>query len=346
MSEGPDGHLAENDGAAQDAGAESLIDLLTGAAIRATPKNRLVQKVLRQLIETYGFDRSAIRTGYRPTAKGKRSASVDIAIFRHGQEPADDSVERVIVCQTQKPREKLRSPQEAAADLRKLQDKLELLPSCHMGMWTNGHEEFFVRVEETRFETRYIDIGAWPVPGEQTDDVLREGGATQVGADPDDLEAALGRCHQYLTKNLTLGADAFKPLGALLLAKLHDETRPEGNRRFWIRGEEPFDAGGQDAIRQRVATCFEDARAWQPDILLHGWDLGYLDAAQMAPLVTELARYSLADSLPGSRATAFRSGARSTMELNVGEMAAAMLDPRPDKRVFDGSDAGPVRFWP
>ena len=346
MDAEPEGQIAENDGAAQEAGAETLIDLLTGAAVRSTPKNRLVQKVLRQLIETYGFDRSTIRTGYRPSAKGKRSASVDIVIFRDGQEPADESVERVIVCQPQKPREKLRSPQEAAADLRKLQDKLELLPECHMGMWTNGHEEFFVRVDETRFETRYIDIGAWPAPGERTDDVLREGGATQVGADPDDLEAALGRCHQYLTKNLARGPDAFKPLGALLLAKLYDETQPEGNRRFWIRGEEPYEAGGQNAIRQRVAACFEDAGAWQPDVLLHGWDLGYLNAAQMAPLVTELARYSLADSLPRSRTTAFRSGARSTMDgregryptpLNVAEMAVEMLAPRPDERVFDGS---------
>ena len=346
MNEVPEGQVAENNGGNPDADTEALIDLLTGAAIRSTPKNRLVQKVLRQLIETYGFDRSTIRTGYRPSAKGKRSASVDIVIFRHDEDPSDDSVERVIVCQTQRPREKLRSPHEAAADLRKLEEKLELLPNCHMGMWTNGHEEFFVRVEETRFETRYIDIGAWPAPGEQTDDVLREGGATQVGADPDDLEAALGRCHQYLTKNLALGTDAFKPLGALLLAKLYDETQHEGNRRFWIRGEEPFDAGGQNAIRERVAACFEDARAWLPDVLLHGWDLGHLDAAQMAPLVTELARYSLVDSLPRSRTTAFRSGARSTMDgregryptpLNVAEMTVAMLAPRPDERVFDGS---------
>jgi len=336
----------EEGGAKLEAGAEILIDLLTGAEIRSTPKSRLVQKVLRQLIETYGFDRSAISTGYRPSARGKRSASVDIVIFRHGEKPADEAVERVIVCQPQKPREKLRSPPEAAADLRKLHDKLDLLPSCHVGMWTNGHEEFFVRVEETRFETRYIDIGAWPAPGERTEDVLREGGATQVGADPDDLEAALGRCHQYLTKNLTLGPDAFKPLGALFLTKLFDETQPEVNRRFWIRGEEPYEAGGQNAIRQRVTACFEDARAWQPDVLLHGWDLGYLNATQMAPLVTELARYSLADSLPGSRTTAFRSGARSTMDgregryptpLNVAEMAVAMLDPKPDERVFDGS---------
>ena len=91
-----DGNGVEQGAAAPDVGAETLIDLLTGAAIRSTPKNRLVQKVLRQLIETYGFDRSAIRTGYRPTAKGKRPASVDIVIFRGGEEPADEAVERVI----------------------------------------------------------------------------------------------------------------------------------------------------------------------------------------------------------------------------------------------------------
>ena len=346
MDAEPEGQMAENDGAAQDAGDEALIDLLTDEEIGFTPKNRLVQKVLRQLIETYGFDRKDIRTRYRLTTKGKRQNLVDIVIFRSGEEALDENAERAIVCEPQKLREKLRSPEEASTDLRKLYDKLELFPECHMGMWTNGHEQFFVRVERTPFQARPIHIGAWPAPGERTEDVLRKGGATQVGADPDDLEAALGRCHQYLTKNLTLGPDAFKPLGALLLAKLFDETQPEGNRRFWIRGEEPYEAGGQNAIRERVDACFEDARAWQPGVLLHGWDIGYVDAAQTAVLVTELARYSLADSLPRSRTTAFRSGARSTMDgrdgryptpLNVAKMAVAMLDPRPDERVFDGS---------
>ena len=345
MNGEPDGQVAGND-ADEPSGTETLIHVLTGAQVPATPKNRLVQQVLRQLIETYGFDRADIRAGYRPTTRGKRQQMVDIVILRHGEEALDEHVERVIVCQPQKPREKLRSPGEATADLRKLETKLELFPACHLGMWTNGHEEFFVRVAETTFETRYVDIGAWPAPGERTADVLRAGGATQVAADPEDLEAALGRCHQYLTRNLQLGADAFKPLGALLLSKLYAETQPEDHRRVWIRGEEPFEAEGQGAIRERVAACFEDDRAWRPEVLLHGWDLGYLNAAQTARLVTELARYSLAESLPRSRIAAFRSGARSTMDgkegryptpLNVAEMAVAMLDPGPDERVFDGS---------
>ena len=345
MSDEVAGHAVDINGD-EPGGAETLIDILTGESVRATPKTRLVQKVLRQLIETYGFDRNDIRTGYRLTTAGRRQ-TVDIVIFRRGTEALDEHVERVIVCQHQKPREKLRSPPDAAADLRKLHDKLELFPACHLGMWTNGHEEFFVRVEETRFETHFVDIGAWPAPGERTEDVLREGGATQVAADPDDLEAALGRCHQYLTRNLSLIADAFKPLGALLLAKIYDETQPTGRRRVWVRGEEPFEAGGQAAIRSRVAECLEEAKAWRPDLLRVDWGLEqHLDAAQTARIVTELARYSLADSLPRSRTAAFRSGARSTMDgrqgryptpLNVARMAVEMLDPGPDDRVFDGS---------
>jgi type I restriction enzyme M protein len=339
---------AEGQGAEQEPEGDSevLIDILSGQPIPASPKNRLVQKVVRQLLESYGFDRADIKVGYRLTTTGKRQKSVDIAILSHGQESRDENVERMVVCQPQKLRDKLRSAEEAAADLRKLQEKLELFPACHLGMWTNGHEEFFVQAEDTKFETRFSNIGAWPAPGEPTEEILREGGATQVAADPEDLEAALGRCHQYLYRNLSLAGDAFKPLGALLLAKMHDETLPRPERQFWIRGPEPFTADGQAAIRNRVTTAFEAARTAMSTVLGHGWDLGHLDAAQTARVVTELARYSLADTLPRSRTIAFRAGARSTMDgkdgryptpLNVAQMAVEMLDPGPDERVFDCS---------
>ena len=337
----------EEETAEESGGADSLIDILTGEPIATSAKNRLVQKVLRQLIESYGFDRTDIRVAYRLKAKGKRQKSVDIAILRRGTEECDENVERIVVCENQKAREKLRSPSEAAADLRKLHDKIELFTSCHLGMWTNGQDEFFVRVEDTTFETRFVDIGAWPAPGERTDDVLREGGATQVAADPEGLSSALGRCHTYLTKNLNLGGDAFKPLGALLLAKLHDEMLPQKKRLFWIKGDEPFTAEGQRAIQGRIKNALEVAQRWHPGILRHDWGLRHFDGpSELARVVTELARYSLKESLPKSRTTAFRSGALSTMDgkagryptpLNVAEMAVRMLDPGPDDRVFDGS---------
>src|SRR4030095_6938939 len=85
----------------ESSGAETLIDLLTGDDITPSPKNRLVQRVLRQLIESYGFDRKDLRTGYRFTTPGRRGKSVDIAILRRAQEPKDENVERIVVCETQ-----------------------------------------------------------------------------------------------------------------------------------------------------------------------------------------------------------------------------------------------------
>ena len=55
--------------------------------------------MLRQLIETYGFDRVDIRADYRLTTRGKRQRKVDVVIFRRGEEAVDEHVERVIVCQ-------------------------------------------------------------------------------------------------------------------------------------------------------------------------------------------------------------------------------------------------------
>ena len=95
MSGEIDEQVADNHGK-EPSGAETLIDILTEAEIPATPKNRLVQKVVRQLIETYGFDRRDIRTRYRLTTKGKRQSFVDIVIFRQGEEAIDEHVERVI----------------------------------------------------------------------------------------------------------------------------------------------------------------------------------------------------------------------------------------------------------
>ena len=144
-----------DDGGQESTSPDTLFDVLTGETIPASSKNTFIQKVLRQLVGSYGFRREDIRSGYRLTARGKRSKTVDIAILRHGQDARDEHVERVIVCRNQKPREKLRSPREAVTDLRTLHQKLELFPDCRLGMWTNGHEEFFVRVEETTFETRF-----------------------------------------------------------------------------------------------------------------------------------------------------------------------------------------------
>jgi type I restriction enzyme M protein len=333
----------------QDASEETgqdifFIDILTGNKENVSAKKLLVQKILRQLIESYGFDRKDLEVNYNPQIAGQGRKRIDIAIFRPGTNHANDNLHRIIVCKNQKKRDKLRSITEAEADLRELKELLELISATTLGMWTNGQEEFLLQVERTRFEVRQKPLGVWPVPGEDTSALEHTGGVIQIAADEQDLEDSLLRAHRYINRNLGLDhKDTFKQLAILLLAKIYDETRPSRERRFWIKGDEPFTESGQQAIQRRITDCIISARAWQPNLLARGWDLT-LAPHETARVVTELARYSLSETQPRYRTGAFRSIARTTMDgregryptpLKVAEMAVQMLDPKPGERVMD-----------
>lgn len=341
-------HTAEGpQDVAEDGGPDNFfIDILTGNKESASAKKLLVQKVLRQLIESYGFDREDLEVNYSPQIAGQGRKRIDIAIFRRDAEHNNDNLQRIIVCKIQKKRDKLRSIAEADADLRELKELLELIPGATLGMWTNGQEEFLFQVERNRFEVRAKPLGVWPVPGERTSDLDRTGGVIQISAEAEDLEDSLLRCRQYLNRNLGLDhKDSFKQLAVLMLAKIYDETLPTGERKFWIRGDEPFTEMGQQAIAQRINESITAAKAWQPNLLTRGWDLT-LEPYETARLVMELARYNLSETQPRFRTKAFRAIARSVMDgregryptpLNVAEMAVEMLDPQANERVMDCS---------
>ena len=154
--------------------------------------------------------------GFNPKIPGQGRKTVDIAVFRPGTEHSSDTLQRIIICKTQKKRDKLRSLAEAEPDLRNLKELMALIPGASLGMWTNGQEEFLLQVEHTRFDVLYKPLGIWPAPGESTDDVDKTGGVIQVGADAQDLEDALLRAHRYINRNLQdslLGGRIMTPQG-------------------------------------------------------------------------------------------------------------------------------------
>lgn len=347
MSEQHDEIIESSQDVAEERGPDNFfIDILTGNKESVSDKKLLIQKVLRQLIESYGFDRSDLEVNYHPRISGHMRKRIDVAIFRPGSEHANENLQRIIVCKPQSSRNRLRSLDEAEPDLCAIKELLELIPAATLGMWTNGQEEFLFQVDHTRFETRTKPLGVWPAPGEDTSDLDRTGGVIQVSAEAEDLEDALLRCRQYLNRNLGLDhKDSFKQLAVLMLAKIHDETLPIGERKFWIRGDEPFTEAGQQAIAQRINKSIATAKAWQPNLLTRGWDLT-LEPHETARVVMELARYSLSETQPRNRTGAFRAVARSVMDgregryptpLNVAEMAVEMLDLQPGERIMDCS---------
>lgn len=346
MTEQENIELSTETGEEENTPENFFVDILTGNKESASSKKLLVQKVLRQLIEGYGFSRSDLETDYKPRIQGHGRKRIDIAVFQPDAEHTNENLQRIIVCVSQKNRDKLRTYAEVEVDIQSLQDLMELLPNVSLGMWTNGQEEFMVRVEQTRFETKLKPIGIWPAPAEGTTDIDKTGGVIQIAADAEGLEDALSRCLLYLNRNLGLDhKDAFKQLAILLFAKMCDETKPMGERLFWIKGEEPYTPEGQAAIATRIQQAVERAKEWQPGLLARGWDL-HLESHETAVLVKELARYALRDTQPKYRTTAFRTVARRVMDgtegryptpLNVAELAVSMLNPKRSERVLDCS---------
>ena len=87
MSDQDDIIAAPQDAATEENSTENgpdnfFIDILTGNKESASPKKLLVQKVLRQLIESYGFDRNDLEVNYNPQIAGQGRKRIDIAIFR------------------------------------------------------------------------------------------------------------------------------------------------------------------------------------------------------------------------------------------------------------------------
>jgi type I restriction enzyme M protein len=101
---GQEGDIIEvpQDAAEENGPDNFFIDILTGNKESASPKKLLVQKVLRQLIESYGFDRADIEVNYNPQIPGQGRKRIDIAIFRPSAEHSNDNLQRIIVCKTQK----------------------------------------------------------------------------------------------------------------------------------------------------------------------------------------------------------------------------------------------------
>jgi type I restriction enzyme M protein len=330
----------------QEEPTDFFVDILSGKKESSSAKKLLVQKVLRQLIESYGFDRRDLEINFNPQIQTNKRKRIDVAIFRAAATHTNDNLQRVIVCKPQKKREKLRSISEAEPDLRELKDLMGTIPSVTLGMWTNGQEEFFFQLEHTRFEPRPKPLGTWPVPGEHTSDVDRAGGVIQISAEATGLEEALSRCLLFLSSNQNVGLGeraGFQQVALLLFAKIYDETLPLTDRQFWISGDEPFTPQGQEAIQRRVQSCIDGAIRWRQGVLTQGW-VPTLTPNQTARVVTELARYSLSETQPRYRTGAFRAIARGVMDgregryptpLNVAEMAVQMLAPKPDERLMD-----------
>ncbi|MFZ5445114.1 MAG: type I restriction enzyme HsdR N-terminal domain-containing protein [Myxococcota bacterium] len=276
------------------------LDYITGRPVAENDKERVRQRIARALFHEYGLAVDDMEPDFKVNVDGSNK-KIDIAIFESGTQHKPENVQRLVVCQKElklgdKGAYNLRDHDQASQDLEFLKAAMTACENCKYGLWTNGLEFFFFRVERTRFDVKFKPIGDWPMADESigTRDVASH--AKLRRADPDMLRTAFRRCHSFIHGNEGMPKDAaFWQFLYLIFAKMHDERQPNDARRFWAGRfekngqlvDEQFDPAGQKAIRKRIEPLFAEVKKRYSTVFRGSDEINLSDRA-LAFMVSEL----------------------------------------------------------
>lgn len=351
---------AENNGGSTDETSAiedgKILDYITGKPVAENDKERVRQRIARALFHEYGISVDDMEPDFKVKVDGSNK-KIDIAIFASGSEHTPENVRRLVVCQKEpklgdKGAYKMRDHEQAAKDLDVLKAAMTACEKCKYGLWTNGLEFFFFRVERTRFDVKFRPIGDWPLSDESlgTRDVASH--ARLRRADPEMLRTAFRRCHNFIHGNEGMPKDAaFWQFLYLIFAKMHDERQPNDARRFWAGRfekngqliDEQFDPAGQKAIRKRIEPLFAEVKKKYSTVFRGNEEISLSDRA-LAFMVSELAKYDFGRTDVDAKGAAYQEIVGANLRGDRGQyftprgaikLVVSMLDPRPNERVFD-----------
>jgi type I restriction enzyme M protein len=333
-----------------------ILDYITGKPVEENDKERVRQRIARALFHEYGISVDDMEPDFKVKVDGSNK-KIDIAIFEPDSKHTPENVRRLVVCQKElklgdKGAYKMRDHEQAAKDLEILKAAMTACENCKYGLWTNGLEFFFFRVERTRFDVKFKPIGDWPLSDESigTRDVASH--AKLRRADPEMLRTAFRRCHNFIHGNEGMPKDAaFWQFLYLIFAKMHDERQPNEKRRFWAGRfekngqliDEQFDPAGQKAIRERIKPLFEEVKKKYSTVFRGNEEITLSDRA-LAFMVSELAKYDFGRTDVDAKGAAYQEIVGTNLRGDRGQyftprgaikLVVSMLDPKPTDRVFD-----------
>lgn len=333
---------------------DELICVLTGNKKKANAKEQMLQSIILQMNEEYGFEMSDMKRDYsfsfQDEEDRKKKASVDLAIFRAGAAKEPENLERIcIVCDT-----KVKSADPKKGVEGALNYALRA-SSCDFGMWTNGDElHFSHRVEDVVGNETIVDIADFPGIDESIEDMERMGDRSKPRKPANDsLIRTFKRCHDYIYGNEGRKKDAFWELLNLIFCKIYDEKRrylcAERNetyrRQFWVGVTERNTPEGQAAVAKRIKAIFQQLKT---DVIFSEVFVGNeeisLSDHGVAYVASEIAKYSFLDATVDVKGTAYETIVSNTLKQEAGQFftprnvikcMVEILNPTVESRVLD-----------
>ena len=325
------------------------LDYVSGKKIKETKKEIVRQRVVRVLFNEYGFSPDDMKLDY---SFGSRKR-IDIAIFHHKSEHNLSNLSRAVICRPEpnigKKTVRIRDYNQASKDLEEIETIMQDVESIMFGLWTNGLDFFYIKKEKTRFGTKCIPIGDWPMAEKFEGTIDAPSEAHFRKADPEMLKITFRRCHNFIHGNEGMPKDAaFWQFLYLIFCKMHDEGLRSNQRqswkpRFWAGPQEQFTVDGQKEIKKRIESLFLEAKK-QHGIIFRGNEEITLSNRALAFIVSELAKYDFTNTNVDAKGIAYQELVGVNLRGDRGQyftprgvvkFIIEMLDPREHERLFD-----------
>lgn len=331
-----------------------LICALTGDTKKASPKEEILQSIILQMNEEYGFNMVDMQRdftfSYEDEEGKKKRVTIDLAIFRPDSNHEPENITHI--CMVNDPKVKVSDKKKGVES--GLENTMRAA-ECDFGLWTNGDElHFKQRIEDAIGNEKLEEIADFPGVDETMEDLEKYGERVQPRKPANDtLIRTFKRCHDYIYGNEGRKKDAFWELLNLIFCKIYDEKRryldAERNvsyhRQFWVGVKEQNTPEGQAEVAKRIKGIFEQLK--NDDLfkeVFSGNEQISLSDRGIAYVAGEIAKYSFLDATVDVKGTAYETIVSNTLKQSAGQFftprniikcMVEIMNPTINSRVLD-----------
>lgn len=333
---------------------DELVCILTETRKKATPKEVVLQSIIQQMNDEYGFELPDMQRDYSLKYEDEEGNSkrviVDLAIFESGMAHDNDNLARLCFVFDNKV-----SSQDKKKGADAILNPVLSYSGCKFGLWTNGDELYFYQcVEDEVGNIDIVELSDFPGANENIEDLERQGERAKPRKPANDsLVRTFKRCHDYIYGNEGKKKTAFWELLNMIFCKIYDEKRryldAERNisyrRKFWVGLKERNTVEGEHAVAKRIKGLFEELKT---DSLFKevfdGNEQISLSDRGLAYVASELSKYSFLDATVDVKGTAYETIVSNTLKQEAGQFftprniikcMVEMMNPTVNTRVLD-----------
>ncbi len=286
---------------------EKIRCIITGKLRKATPEEKVRQRIARELIEVYGYPREDIEVEFPIKVGSKKPKRADIVIFLHDTPHKQENA--YIIIETKR-KDISRKEHDDALD--QLKSYLSASLNAEFGILVVGDNKEIIKKISREGVFYFIHIDNIPKHFSEDENVSPKSLRDLEPAY--NLKQLLRDIHNYIAANQGIHKDqAFQELTKLLFVKMYDEEHNDPPQVVIKPSDTP------ERVKQRVLKLFRKVQNEYPYIFKYRRDSIVLNPEVVYYAVKKLQNYALSKTLIDIKGEAYEELVGANLRGDRGE---------------------------